>query len=110
MRNYTGFQKKKKRPGLKCPEKGQTDCCYHWFLFNQPDFTMVESRLKTYCKSHGVEVIFLPKFHCELNPIKQCWGYAKHIYWYYPASSKEADLKHNMLMALETVPLESMRK
>ena len=47
---------------------------------------------------------------CELNFIEQCWGYVKHIYWHYPASSKEADLECNMLMALETVPLESMRK
>jgi hypothetical protein len=58
----------------------------------------------------GVELIFLPKFHCELRFIEQCWGYAKHIYWHYPASLKKADLECNMLAALETVPLESMRK
>ena len=86
-------KKKRDCPSFKCPDKGQTDCCYCRVLFNQPYFTMVESRLETCCKSHGVEVIFLPKFHCELNPIEQCWGYAKHIYWYYPASSKEADLE-----------------
>jgi transposase len=71
---------------------------------------MVESLLETYCKSCRVEVIFLPKNHCELNFIEQCWGYAKQIYRHYPASLKEADLKHNMLAALKTVPLESMRK
>ena len=85
-------------------------CWYHWVLFNQLDFAMVESSLETYCKSCGVEVIFLPKFHCELNFIEKCWGYAKFIYWHYPASSKEADLECNMLAALETVPLKSMRK
>jgi transposase len=70
----------------------------------------VESLLETYCKSHGVAVIFLPKFPCELNFIEQCWGYAKRIYWHYPPSSKEADLEQNLLVALESVPVESMRK
>jgi len=76
-------------------------------LYNQPDFLHVESLLETYCKSRGVEVIFLPKFHCELE---QCWGYAKRIYRHYPPSSKEADLEQNVLSALEAVPLDSMRK
>jgi len=79
-------------------------------LYNQPDFVHVKSLLETYCKSHGVEVIFLPKFHCELNFIEQCWGYAKRIYRHYPPSSKEADLEQNVLSALEAVPLDSMRK
>jgi transposase len=97
-------------PDFKCPNKGTTDCCCRRTLFNQPDFVGVKSRLKTYCNSHGVEVIFLPKFHCELNFIEQCWGYAKRIYQHYPASSKEADLERNLLASLEPVPLESMRK
>jgi hypothetical protein len=79
-------------------------------LCNQPDFARVESLLKAYCKSQGVEVIFLPKFHCKLNFIEQCWGYAKQIYQHYPPSSKEADLEQSVVSALEAVPLDSMRK
>ena len=93
-----------------CPDKGQTNCCCRRVLYNQPDFVEVESLLETYCKSRGVTVIFLPKFHCELNFIEQCWGYAKRIYRHYPPSSKEADLEQNLLAALESVPVESMRK
>jgi hypothetical protein len=93
-----------------CPDKGQTNCCCRCVLYNQPDFVQVESLLETYCKSRGVNVIFLPKFHCELNFIEQCWGYAKRIYRHYPPSSKEADLEQNLLSALESVPVESMRK
>jgi transposase len=37
------------------------------------ELTIVESFLRS--KSHGC--FFLPKFHCELNPIKRCWGQAK---------------------------------
>ena len=64
----------------------------------------------TYCRSRGVDIIFLPKFYCELNFIEQCRGYAKWIYQHYPTSSKEADLERNLLASLEAVPLQSMRK
>jgi transposase len=96
--------------GFKCPNRGTTNCCCRRTLFNQPDFVRVKSRLETYCNSRGVEVMFLPKFHCELNFIEQCWGYAKRIYRHYPASSREADLERNLLASLEAVPLKSMRK
>ena len=93
-----------------CPDKGQTNCCCCCVLYNQPDFVQVESLLETYCRSCGVDVIFLPKFHCELNFIEQCWGYVKRIYWHYPPSAKAANLEWNLLSALESVPVESMRK
>ena len=57
----------------KCA-KGATDCCCHWILYNQPDFVNVKSNLEISCKAHGFQVIFLPKFHCEINFIEQCWG------------------------------------
>ena len=62
------------------------------------------------CRGQGVEVIFLPKFHCELNFIEQCWGRAKSIYRMYLPSSKEEDLIRNTLSALAEIPLEMMRK
>jgi len=55
-------------------------------------------------------VIFLPKFHCELNFIEQCWGFAKRIYRLNPESSREDHLEKNALDALEAVPLTSMHK
>jgi hypothetical protein len=55
-------------------------------------------------------VIFLPKFHCELNFIKQCWGFAKRIYRKYPPSKDEKQLEQNLLSALAAVPLGTMRK
>ncbi|KAG1835846.1 hypothetical protein F4604DRAFT_1623007 [Suillus subluteus] len=79
-------------------------------LYNQPDFVAVESNLERICKARGFSVLFLPKFHCELNFIEQCWGYAKRIYRQYPTSSKEVDLERNVLSALESVPLDSMRR
>ena len=94
--------------GFKC-KKGATNCCCCHILYNQPDFVKVESLLETHCKARGFQVIFLLKFHCELNFIEQCWGYAKRIYHMYPISSKEADLEANLLCTLDSVPIASMR-
>ncbi|KAF9494263.1 hypothetical protein BDN71DRAFT_1483126 [Pleurotus eryngii] len=106
-RGFSDIAKKKAQCGKSfsnCPE-GATDCCCHWFLYNQPDFMHVESLLKQDAKAMGFRVIFLPKFHCELNFIEQCWGYAKQCYRMYPPSSKEEDLEQNLLQSLEEVPL-----
>ena len=93
---------------FKCPKGVTSCCCCWWVLYNQPDFVQVKSLLETTCKACGFTVIFLPKFHCKLNFIEQCWGFAKQIYWNYPTSFKEVDLEHNILSALESVTLDSM--
>ncbi|KAH8823279.1 hypothetical protein DL96DRAFT_1743818 [Flagelloscypha sp. PMI_526] len=92
-----------------CPE-GATDCCCRRILFNQPDFALVPSRLETICQAKGFPVLFLPKFHCELNFIEQCWGWAKRRYREKPASSKEADVLKNAIDCLDAVPLQTMRR
>ena len=94
---------------FKC-KKGATDCCCRRVLYSQPDFALAESKLETLCKQQGFDVLFLPKFHCELNFIEQCWGKAKWTYRNYPASSTEADLERNLVSALESVPLHSMQR
>ncbi|KAF8221976.1 hypothetical protein L208DRAFT_1527289 [Tricholoma matsutake] len=54
------------------------DCCCCQLLFNQPDFQDVDTILgAAYGEARSFQVIFLPKFHGELNFIEQCWGYAK---------------------------------
>ncbi|KAF8241113.1 hypothetical protein L208DRAFT_1229977 [Tricholoma matsutake] len=73
-----------------------------------PDFVAVESLLETHARVRAFEVLFLPKFHCELNFTEQCWGYAKWKYREFPSSSKEADLGKNLLAALEMVSLDKM--
>ena len=94
---------------FKCAP-GQTGCCVRRVLYNQPDFKSVRSMLEDACAQRGSRVLFLPKFHCELNFIEQCWGYAKRVYRQYPPSTDEEDLKKNLLSALESVPLATMRK
>jgi hypothetical protein len=38
-------------------------------------------------------VIFLPKFHRELNFIEQCWDFAKQLCRGYPMSTNDANLE-----------------
>ena len=45
-------------------------CCMAWLLSKQDDFVNQVSMLETFINEAGHECIFLPKFHCELNPIK----------------------------------------
>jgi hypothetical protein len=94
-------------PVFKC-KAGAISCCCHQVLYTQPDFVAVESLLEAHCQVRGFAVMLLPKFHCELNFIEQCWGCAKRKYCEFLPSSKEADLKKNLLAALEVVSLESM--
>lgn len=96
-------------PKFKCNPKAK-DCCCRRMLFNEPDFANVDSILQTTCNSRGFRVLFLPKFHCELNFIEQCWGRAKSVYRTYPPSSREDHLEENTIRSLESIPLSMMRK
>ncbi|GJF00739.1 hypothetical protein PsYK624_170390 [Phanerochaete sordida] len=69
-----------------------------------------DSLMEQHCENRGFKVIYLPRFHCELNPIEQCWGYAKRVYREYPRSKTYPDLEQNVLRALESIPLEIIRK
>ncbi len=99
-------------PKFQCPpcEDSKSRCCTRRLLYNQPDFLKVESLAETYCKSVGIELIFLPRFHCELNPIERCWSHAKREYRSYPPSKLDADLESNVIKALDSVPIESIRR
>ncbi|KAE9399452.1 hypothetical protein BT96DRAFT_957247 [Gymnopus androsaceus JB14] len=87
-----------------------TNCCMRCMLFNEPDFANVKSLLEMECESRGIQVLFLPKFHCELNPIEQCWGFAKQLYCLCPESSKEEDLERNTIASLDAIPLLCIRR
>ncbi len=76
--------------------------------FNQDYFSNIKSLLKEAMKKRGVGILFLPKFYCKLNPIKQCWGYTKWLYRLNPESLKEVDLEANTQKALGEILLVSI--
>jgi len=58
---------------MRCSPVCSTDnhnCCMTRLLSNQDDFRQQESLLEQKIKARGHFCIFLPKFHCELNPIE----------------------------------------
>jgi hypothetical protein len=95
--------------GFHCPPNA-VDCCTRRLLWNQPDFVNVKSLLETECEKRGFTVLFLPKFHCELNFIERCWGNAKRRYRTKPASASLDQLEVNVIDALDSVPLQTMRR
>ncbi|KAJ3503578.1 hypothetical protein NLJ89_g8370 [Agrocybe chaxingu] len=107
-----GTSKLKAQCGKKFSDcaPGRKDCCCRRTLYNQPDFVNVESLLDADTKARGFGLILLPKFHCELNPIEQCWGYAKRNYRLLPMSSSEEDLEKNVVTCLDEIPLITMRR
>ena len=52
-----------------CPFENE-NCCMARLLSKQDDFLNQPTMLETVIKAAGHEIIFLPKFHCELNPIE----------------------------------------
>jgi hypothetical protein len=52
-------------------------CCMQRVLSLQPDFVAEKPLLQVIIEKAGHKCLFLPKFHCELNPIEMVWGQAK---------------------------------
>jgi hypothetical protein len=96
-----------------CPpaERGKSrQCCCRRVMYEEPDFATAESLLEEVCRERGYSVLFLPKFHCELNPIEQCWGFAKRQYRLLPSSSDETILERNINTVLDDIPLAVIRR
>ena len=51
-------------------------CIMHFHC--KEDFATEKRMLQHYIENQGHICMFLPKFHCELNPIEMLWGYAKY--------------------------------
>jgi len=95
---------------FKCPDPDEGMCCCRHILFNQPDFKAQKSALEELIESHGHLVCFYPKFHCELNFIEQCWGYAKYHYQMLPLTKKEGQMEENIRNCLDRVDINKIHR
>jgi hypothetical protein len=91
-----------------CPpiaEGEKPSCCCQRVLYSEPNSAATESIIKESCRNWGFDILFLPKFHCKLNLIEQCWGWAKQCYCKLPKSSSEAGLECNVVLVLDAIPI-----
>jgi hypothetical protein len=54
-----------------------SDCCMQCVLLLQKDFQSEKPLLQLMIEKAGHKCLFLPKFHCEQNPIEMVWGQTK---------------------------------
>jgi hypothetical protein len=62
--------------GVKCAPVclfENNDCCMAQLLSKQDNFQNQESLLEQTIKARGHYCVFLPKFHCKLNPIEMVY-------------------------------------
>ena len=96
---------------FNCPKatepQAQLCCCWR-ILYNEPNFASVMSLVEQECIQQNFQVLFLPKFHCELNFIEQCWGCAKWVYRDFPPTKSEKEMEEYVMQALGSVNVELM--
>jgi hypothetical protein len=116
-RGYTNARELKAQCGKdfasgcpKTPEPSGQRCCCRRILYNEPDFVSVVSLVEQLCREAGIQVIFLPKFHCELNCIEQCWGNAKQTYRDKPPTASERLMEQYITEALDSIDLRTIRR
>jgi hypothetical protein len=54
-----------------------TNCCMRRILSCEKDFRSEKPLLQVIIERRGHKCLFLPKFHCELNPIEMVWAQTK---------------------------------
>jgi hypothetical protein len=101
----------------KCPEAvvypqpmlDQPPCCLARILSNHQDFYEQKSAIETLIKGRGHKYVFLPKFHCELNPIEMYWGYSKARYRQVKKTSFD-HAKKEVVIALDACTVDTLRR
>ena len=101
---------------VSCREQAEKDdpsvtCCLYHILSNEPDFKSQKSWLsETVEKYPGCQLIFYPKFHCELNFIGMVWAWAK-AHHRSTCTYKYNDIKNGLLVTLnKLMPISFVRK
>lgn len=78
-------------------------------LLFHDDFLNEKCIVEHFISSKGYKCVFLPKFHCELNPIERVWGQAK-VYSQSHTKFSLLGLRSIVNPALDSVSTDLMRK
>ena len=85
-------------------------CCASYVLAHEPDFLAQEEWLTQVVHDAGFEIIFYPKYHCELNYIEMIWGWVKS-YHRRTCTYNYKDLKDRLPKTFDDLlPLPFVRK
>ena len=90
-------------------DQRRDDCCLHRMLSLENDFAAEVSILVKIIESRGHRCLFLPKFHCELNPIECAWGDAKR-FCRTNYDGSWANLQKRVPEALDAIPIARIRR
>ena len=77
-------------------------------IASHPDFINEKTKLEHYINSRGHAFLFIPKYHCEMNPIERCWSQAKRHTRAY-CNYSITGLRKNIPRALDNVSLENIQ-
>ena len=89
--------------------QGMTGSKMREILSAMPDFASQKSLVEEMIERRGHLRFFLPKFHCELNPIERCWCQAKRYTWAH-ANGTITRLRKIIHESLDTVTFDMMQK
>lgn len=78
-------------------------------LANHDDFLNEKTEVEHFIENRGFQCLFLPKFHCELNPIERVWGQSKRYCRAYSNFTLQK-LRATIDPALDSVSLDLIRK
>ena len=80
-------------------------------LTHHDDFVTEKTQVEHYVigRGEGFQCLFLPKFHCELNPIERVWGQSKR-YCRVHTNFTLVKLREILNPALDLVTVDLMRK
>ena len=73
------------------------------------DFKNQSTILEEEVKGRGHQCVYLPKFHCELNPIERCWCHAKR-YTREHANGSIVRLRKIVPESLDNIPIDTIAK
>ena len=73
------------------------------------DFKYEKTKLENLLANHGYRGIFIPKFHCELNPIERVWAQGKKYMCAHCIYSFKG-VENTIVPTLDSVTLNSIRR
>ena len=77
-------------------------------LLKHPDFANEKNQLEYFLHNKGHPCLFIPKFHCELNPIERCWSQAKRYTRAY-CTYNIIGLRRNVVPGLDSVQVVNIQ-